>query len=196
MSANAEPNVAHAWVALRAEDPEAASAYGVARDRLPAAASLRGLRRYRVFELRGALPATPELEDLLHRSTQFYNPSKERCAVRREDGAPSPVGADEAVVLVVERGGDRRAAAERWWRHETGAKLEVREGVAWVLRFEPGADAARLAAEMATARDRESGLFCNPHAQAADVGTGPPALERWPGARRARRGTAPRGGTP
>lgn len=196
MNAPGTAGTAHAWIALRAEDPEAASAFGVARERLAAAAPLRSLRRFRVFELRGALPGAAELEDLLHRSTQFYNPSKERCTVRRDDAAPSPVGADEAVVLVVERGGDRRAAAERWWRHETGAKLEVREGVAWVLRFEPGADVAALAAELAVARDRATGLFCNPHAQEAEVVTGPPPLERWPAARRARKGTGPRGGTP
>jgi len=191
-----EGRVAQAWIALRAEDPEAASAFAVARERLAAAGSLRALRRYRVFELRGALPGTAALADLLHRSTQFYNPSKERCAVRADGAAPSPVGAGEAVVLVAERGGDRRAAAERWWRHETGEKLEVREGVAWVLDFEPGADAAALAAELAVARDRATGLFCNPHAQAAEVATGAPPLERWPGARRARRGAGARGGTP
>jgi hypothetical protein len=188
VSAIGTPEVAHAWVALRAEDPEAASAFGVARERLEAAVRLEGLRRYRVFELRGALPEGPELENLLHRSTQFYNPSKERCVVRRGAEAPSPVEGSEAVALVVERGGDRRSAAERWWRHETGARIEVREGVAWVMRFEAGADAVALGNELAVARDRRTGLFCNPHAQAADVVTGPPPLGRWPGARRARAG--------
>lgn len=184
MSGITKAEVAHAWVALRAEDPEASSAFGIARERLEAAGRLRELRRFRVFELRGALPEGPELANLLHRSTQFYNPSKERCIVRRAGDAPSPVDAGEAVALVVERGGDRRTAAERWWRHETGARIEVREGVAWVMRFEPGADAAALANELAVAKDRRTGLFCNPHAQAADVVTGPPPLERWPGARR------------
>lgn len=195
MNAGSE-RVAQAWIALRAEDPEAASAFAVARERLAAAGALRGLRRYRVFELRGALPGPAALEDLLHRSTQFYNPSKERCTVRGDEAAPSPAGAGEAVVLVAERGGDRRAAAERWWRHETGEKLEVREGVAWVLDFGPGSDAAALAAELATARDRSTGLFCNPHAQAAEVAAGAPPLARWPGARRARGSAGPRGGTP
>ena len=185
MSERAKPEVAHAWVALRAEDPEAASAFVVARDRLEAAGALRELRRFRVFELRGTLPEGPALADLLHRSTQFYNPSKERCVVRREPGAGSPVDGGDAVALVVERGGDRRSAAERWWRHETGSRIEVREGVAWVMRFEPGADASALAGELAVARDRSSGRFCNPHAQAADVCTGPPPLDRWPGSRRA-----------
>jgi len=184
VSGIAKPEVAHAWVALRAEDPEAASAFAVARERLEAAARLRGLRRFRVFELRGALPEGPELENLLHRSTQFYNPSKEKCTVRRAAESPSPVDAAEAVALVVERGGDRRAAAERWWRHETGSRIEVREAVAWVMRFEPGADAAALANELAVAKDRRTGLFCNPHAQAADVVAGPPTLDRWPAARR------------
>lgn len=192
MSAIAKPQVAHAWVALRAEDPEAASAFGVARERLEAAGRLEALRRFRVFELRGALLEGPELENLLHRSTQFYNPSKERCVVRRDADAASPVDGAEAVALVVERGGDRRSAAERWWRHETGSRIEVREGVAWVMRFEAGADATALANELTVAKDRRTGLFCNPHAQAADVVTGPPPLDRWPGARRA---SAGRGGS-
>jgi len=186
VSAPARKAVAHAWVALRAEDPEAASAGAVARENLEAAKALRSLRRYRVFELRGALPDARVVGDLLHRSTQFYNPSKESCRVRLDDAARSPVAPGEAVALVVERGGDRRPAAERWWRHETGSRIEVREGVAWVMGFEPGADAGALAAELATARDRSHGLFCNPHAQEVEVVTGPPPLDHWPGARRRR----------
>jgi len=178
--------VAHAWVALRAEDPEAASAYAVARDHLEAARPLRALRRFRVFELRGALPEGQEIEELLHRSTQFYNPTKEKCVVSRDGGATAPVEAGEMVALVVERGGDRRAAAERWWRHETGARIEVREGVAWVMRFEAGANAPALAGELAVARDRRTGLLCNPHAQEVDVVQGAPPRDRWPGARRGR----------
>lgn len=188
MSAIAKADVAHAWVALRAEDPEAASAYAVAREHLGAAEALVGLRRYRVFELRGALPERAALEDLLHRSTQFYNPSKERCFVRLDSRAAAPVEAAEGVALVVERGGDRRPAAERWWRHETGGRIEVREGVAWVMRFGPGTDTAARAAELAVARDRSTGLFCNPHAQDVEVVVGPPELEHWPGARRGRAG--------
>jgi hypothetical protein len=193
VSGNAKPAVAHAWVGLRAEDPEAASALAVARERLEAARPLRELRRFRVFELRGALPGGDELGELLHGSTQFYNPSKERCVVRRGPGAPAPVAADEAVVLVAERGGDRRPAAERWWRHVTGERIEVREGVAWVMRFEPGADASALAGELALVRDRSHGLFCNPHAQAADVVLGPPGLDAWPGAKRGPAAAGPEG---
>lgn len=178
--------VAQAWIALRAEDPEAASALGVARAHLAAAHGLERLRRRRVFELRGALPGADELAELLHRSTQFYNPAKERCAVRGADADALPVAAGEAVALVVERGGDRRAAAERWWKHETGGKVEVREGTAWVMTFAPGADAGALAAELAVAKDRRTGLFCNPHAQDVIVTVGPPELDRWPGARRGR----------
>lgn len=195
MSGIAKGAVAHAWVALRAGDPEASSALDVAREHLDAARGLLGLRRYRVFELRGALPEPAALEHLLHRSTQFYNPAKETCAVRRDEAAPSPVETAEAVALVVERGGDRRPAAERWWRHATGGRIEVREGTAWVMRFEPGADAGSLAGELAVARDRTHGLFCNPHAQEVSVGVGPPPLERWPGARRPRAAGGREGGT-
>ena len=41
-----------------------------------------------------------------------------------------PIEPREIVVLVTERDGERRPAAERWWRHETGKDIEVREGVA------------------------------------------------------------------
>lgn len=196
MSEGRTRSVAQAWVELRAEDPEAASAHAVARERLEAARPLRELRRFRVFELRGALPGPAALADLLHRSTRFYNPSKERCSLPGDTPARGPVDDAEAVALVVERGGDRRPAAERWWRHETGERVEVREGVAWVMRFEPGADAGALAAELATARDGRTGLFRNPHAQEVDVVLGQPAPDRWPGARRRRPAGGREGGTP
>ncbi|MCC6348073.1 MAG: hypothetical protein IT347_00580 [Candidatus Eisenbacteria bacterium] len=196
MSTTPGRRIAQAWIALRADDPEAASAFTVACERLEAAKSLRGLRRFRVFELRGALPAPEVMADLLHRSTQFYNPSKERCVVRCSSAEPSPVQAGEAVAVVVERGGDRRAAAERWWRHETGTRVEVREGVAWVMRFDPGADAAALGGALAVTRGRLSGLFANPHSQDVDVVTGPPSLEHWPGARRGPAGRGGRKGRP
>lgn len=161
---------AQAWVELLADDPEAFSALEVARRRLPAGRRLAGLRRLRLIELAGALPERAEIETLLHRSTRFYNPHKERCMLRATPGEPAPVGADERVVLVTERGGERRAGAERWWRHETGGRVEVREGTAWVLAFEPGTGAAAEAADaesLAIVRDPQHGLFCNPHSQDA-----------------------------
>src|SRR5262245_52622362 len=71
-----------AFVELLAEDPEAVSARAIARERLAAGRRLKSLRRLRVFELAGALPARAECEALLHRSTRFFNPAKERCTVR------------------------------------------------------------------------------------------------------------------
>ena len=106
---------AQAFVELRAEDPEALSAFAVARAHLAAGRRLVALRRMRLFELWGALPGRAEMAERLHGSTQFYNPAKERCLVRTEDGDVAPFGPDESLVLVHERGGDRRLAAERWW---------------------------------------------------------------------------------
>jgi hypothetical protein len=163
MMARKKP-VSQAWVELRTEDPEALSALAVARRRLPGGARLCGVRRVRLIELDGPLPGRAEQEELLHRSTRFYNPHKERCVLRTVGRDPAPVDQDERVVLVWEREGERRPAAERWWRHETGEAIEVREGVAWVLRFEGGTTADQ-AAELAQLRDRRHGLFCNPHAQ-------------------------------
>ncbi len=156
---------AQAWVRLRADDPEAVSALAVARRSLAAGRALEALDRWRVFELRGALPPKTELEELLHRSSQFYNPHKETCEVRASRRDPAPVAAGSCLVLVTERGGTRRAAAERWWSHVTGAEVEVREGVAWAMRFAEGTDAEAAAADLAVVRDRAHGLLCNPNAQ-------------------------------
>ena len=165
-----------AWVELRAEDAEAESALAVARARLAAGATLKALRRVRLFELSGSLPAQAAAEELLHRSTRFYNPAKERCTVRANASGATPFRADEQLVLVVERGAERRAAAERWWKHETGEKVEVREGLVWALSFEPGTDAAAEAAALASVTDRAHGLLSNPHFQdwRPGVGAAPP----------------------
>lgn len=182
---------AQAWIRLTSDDPEAVSALAVARAHLPGGEALRSLRRVRVLELTGPLPERAGLEDLLHRSIQFYNPHKERCTVRTAAGEAPPVAAEEPVVLVLDRGEERRSGAERWWKHETGRSVEVREAVAWVLGFEPGTpDPAGAAAELAVLRDRRHGLFCNPHAQEHRVATGEIPLP-WmspPARRRPKRG--------
>jgi len=167
-----------AYVELKSEDPEATSAFEVARERLAAGAKLRSLRRVRVFEITGAVPDREEAEALLHRSTRFYNPAKERCTVRASAAEPAPFRNDEALVMVLDRGLERRTAAERWWRHETGTRVEVREGLAWALAFEPGTDAAREAASLAAVEDRATGLLCNPHFQDWRPGQG--ASPPWP----------------
>lgn len=166
------------YIELRAEDPEATSALGVARARLEAGRRLAALRRLRVFEIHGSLREAAPVENLLHRSTRFYNPAKERCTLRASATAPAPFTAGESLVLVLDRGLERRPAAERWWRHETGTKVEVREAVAWALSFEPGEDAARSAASLAAVTDRAHGLLSNPHFQdwRAGAGASPP----WP----------------
>lgn len=183
--------VAQAWVELTRQDPEALSALAVARGNLRAGRGLASLRRLRLFEIRGTLPPREDLAALLHRSIQFYNPHKERCTVRTAAGEAPPVAAEEPVVLVLDRGEERRSGAERWWKHETGRSVEVREAVAWVLGFEPGTpDPAGAAAELAVLRDRRHGLFCNPHAQEHRVATGEIPLP-WmspPARRRPKRG--------
>ena len=160
----AAARVAQAWVALRSDDPEAVSAFAIARARMPSGRRLRGLRRMRLFELHGALPPPAKLTDLLHRSTQFYNPHKETCAVRTRPEGLAEVGASGWVALVVDRDGGRRSAAERWWQHETGEAVEVREALAWVMDFETVIDEASVE-DLTVLRDRRHGLLCNPHAQ-------------------------------
>ena len=167
-----------AYIELRTEDPEATSTLGVARARLEAGRRLAAVRRLRVFEIAGALPEAALVESLLHRSTRFYNPVKERCTVRASASAPTPFTADEALVLVLDRGLERRPAAERWWRHETGARVEVREAIAWAMRFEPGEDVARSSAALAAVTDRAHGLLSNPHFQDWRAGAG--ASLPWP----------------
>ena len=154
-----------AFVELRSEDPERTSALAVARERLAAGRTLEGLRRFRLFEISGSALEPAALAERLHGSTQFYNPAKERCVVRADAAEPVPAAHGEALVLVVERGGERRPAAERWWRHAAGERVEVREGVVWALRFAPGTDAAAAAGDLAVARDHAHGLLANPHAE-------------------------------
>lgn len=158
--------VAQAWVELLTDDPEAVSALAVVHAHLPEGRTLTSLRRGRLFEMCGALPGREEIQALLHRSIQFYNPHKERCVVRASAADPAPLAAEEHVVLVFDRGEERRAGAERWWRHETGKAIEVRESVTWVLSFAPSVrDVAGAAEQLTVLRDRRHGLLCNPHAQ-------------------------------
>jgi hypothetical protein len=166
----ATAKAAQAWIELVTTDPEAVSAMTVVRAHLEPGRAPRTLRRLRVVELWGALPEGAAVADLLHRSIQFYNPHKERCVVRRSAGDPAPTVSGEQAVLVVDRGEERRPAAERWWRHETGKAIEVREGTAWLMAFDQGVeDPAAAAWELAVLRDRRHGLLCNPHAQEALV---------------------------
>jgi hypothetical protein len=160
---------AQVWVELRSDDPEAVSALAVAQAHLPAGRALQGLRRMRLLELAGPLPTRAELEALLHRSTQFYNPHKERCSVRVADSDPTPARAGERLVLVFERGGERRAAAERWWLHETGVPVEVREGVVWAASLPEVEDALE---DLALVQGRRQGLLCNPHSQECRIAEG------------------------
>jgi len=163
-------SVVQAWIEPRADDPEATSALEVARTRLDTGRALAELRRARLIEITGAPREADRIAALLHASTQFYNPHKERCTLRLEpdDPLPGPPGAE--LVVVWERGGERRPAAERWWRHETGDTVQVREALVWQLRFEPGADAAAAAHELALLRDARHGLLCNPWSQASRDG--------------------------
>jgi len=189
-------HIAQAWIEPVADDPEATSALAVARERLPGGRALEGLRRLRVFELRGALPGRAALEELLHRSIQFYNPAKERCTLRLDAHEAAPLAAGEVGVLVLERGGERRPAAERWWMHETGTRAEIREGVAWALRLGGGARAAGAAQDLAILRDRGHGLLCNPHWQDARIAAGEVPLPWIAAAGPVRGGAASRAAAP
>ena len=163
MATQRNSKVAQAWIELVSDDPEAVSALAVARAHLPAGRGLKSLRRLRLFEIRGALPPRDQLESLLHRSTQFYNPHKERCALRLSESEAPPLSPGERAVMVVDRDGARRGAAERWWQHETGHEVEVREGTAWALGLEE--EAGDAVEDLALVRGRRHGLLCNPHSQ-------------------------------
>jgi len=159
--------VAQAWIELLSDDPEAVSALGVARAHLPAGQRLKSLRRLRLLEITGRLPGRERLGSLLHRSTQFYNPHKERCVVRVTGTDEPPLKPGELAVVVLDRDGGRRGAAERWWLHETGVAVEVREGTAWAIGFDDGGVAD--VEDLALVRGRRHGLLCNPHSQECHV---------------------------
>lgn len=165
-------NVSQAWIELLADDPESLSALQVARDRMPGGRHLTRLRRLRLIELSGPLPRADEQEALLHGSIQFYNPNKERCTLRTTEEDAVPIRAGEQAVLVLERGGERRPAAERWWRHVTEQSIEVREGTVWALVFEGAGDPVDQMRDLVTLRDRRHGLLCNPIAQEARFAEG------------------------
>jgi hypothetical protein len=187
--------VAQAWIELASEDPEALSALAVARAHMPAGRGLRSLRRLRLMEVTGKVPARDRLEQLLHRSTQFYNPHKERCHVRLAATEPPPLAGDERVVLVIDRDQSRRGAAERWWLHETGDAVEVSEGLAWALCFDDGVDADAAMEGLTLVRGRRHGLLCNPHSQecrTAGEEIPVPWIDGATGARQGRRRTPPR----
>jgi len=173
----ARHRASQAWIELKADDPEAFSALWVVRHRLAAGGEVTGLRRFRLIELSGPLPTRPRVERLLHESTQFYNPHKERCHVRSTSRDPVPTSPGEHLVLVTERDGERMRSAERWWLHQTGREVEVREGIVWALSFgSPRAAARAQVADLAVVRDREHGLLANPHCQEARSETGKPPL--------------------
>ena len=171
--------VAQAWVTLHADDPEAVSALAVARAHLEGCADLETLRKLRVFELRGPLPGRREIEALLHRSTQFYNPHKEGCALRLSAEEAAPLAPGERVALVWDRGGERRPAAERWWLHETGKRIEVREGVAWAIHFTGKRAIGERVRDLIELKDRRHGLLCNPHSQEYRLATSDLPLPWW-----------------
>jgi hypothetical protein len=182
-----------AYVELRSEDAEANSVLAVARDRLEAGRALEGLSRYRLIEIVGSKLEPREVGERLHGSTQFYNPVKERCTVRVDAKMPAPVAPGDVLVLVYERGGERRESAERWWRREAGQRIEVKEGTVWALRFAPGADGASAARELSVTKDRAHGLFANAHFQECRVrADGAPPLD-WMTPKAARSTRGPRG---
>ena len=157
--------IVQAWFSLIAEDPEVFSALSVVRARLAAGRSVLELRRARLMELRGSRRDRDDVEALMRASTQFYNPHKEHCELRGLPGDPITAPPGAQLLLVTERDATRRVAAERWWHHDTGETVEVREGVVWMLRFPAGTDAAAAARELGTVRDARHGLFANPHAE-------------------------------
>jgi hypothetical protein len=155
-----------AWIALRADDPAAVSAALVARASLATGRALVALDRWRLVELTGT--GRGDVAALLHGSTQFYNPHKESCVLRVADGDVLPA-AGRAIAVVWERGGERRPAAERWWRHESGEAVEVREAIVWGAAFAPGVDAVAALTELVRVRDARHGLLCNPWSQDARI---------------------------
>jgi hypothetical protein len=156
---------AQAWIELRSDDPSAVSALGIARTRLAAGNGLSGLRRWRLIEIQGRLPEPGALAARLHASTWFYNPHKESLVLRTLERDPAPLPPGWQALLVLERDGTRREAAERWWRHAFRSKVQVHAGTVWGLGFEPGIDASVAASELLSVTDHLHGLFANPHAE-------------------------------
>lgn len=167
--------VVQAWIDVGPDDPQAFSAFAIARTRLAGGGALAALERRRLIEVRGSAARGEDFAQRLHASTQFYNPHKERCTLRSDAAALAPVPRDARLALVWERGGERRPAAERWWREEAGETVEVREGMVWVMRFHEGASPETAADELARVRDARHGVLAHPWSQELRLaGTTPP----------------------
>ena len=169
-------SVIQAWIELRAADPAAVSALAIARAGGATARAPVTLRRMRLFEITGSDSSPGQVATLLHGSAQFYNPHKERCVVRGTDADALPGAAGCERIVVWERDGERRPAAERWWRHEPGETVEVREAVVWFATFAVDIQPGEAARDLAQLRDARHGLLCNPWSQEFRTGTELPSI--------------------
>jgi len=118
--------------------------------------------------------------DLIHGTSVFVNPNKHRWSVWREDGNAADSIECGAWVLVwdADETEGKRAAAELRGAGFGDKVEEVWKATLWALFFTPAAAGkeAGLAADIAVARERRSGLLANPHTNRCAWGAAPAAL--------------------
>lgn len=162
---------------LKVNDPTALTAHETLQRAMGYGRTVAGVGRSEVWSFRwpDAVEAAPILERLARETNLLLNPNKHRMEIAVGAGALSPRG--NAWVLVW-TAGEGRDLEETLRRHRllSGAMPVVRKGTLWELDL-AGAPAARarLAEEIAVARERGRGLLANPHVADVRIFGEPPA---------------------
>jgi len=120
-------------------------------------------------------PAPRDVLERLARDTNLIlNPNKHRMEIAVEEEALHPRGNAWVMVSVPGAGAELGGTLGRH-RLVEGAPPATRRAVLWELTLgAAGDEAAALAAEIATARERKRGLLANPHVEDAVVFRAPP----------------------
>ncbi len=154
---------------LKVNDPTALTTHETLQRALGYGRTVAGVGRSEVWGFRWgeSVEAAPILERLARETNLLLNPNKHRMEIAVGTGVLSPRG---NVWVLVWTAGEGRDLEETLRRHGlvSGSMPAVRKGTLWELDLAGvGAERARLAEEIAVARERGRGLLANPHV--ADV---------------------------
>lgn len=161
---------------LKVNDPTALTAHETLQRALGYGRTVAGVSRSEVWGFRWpeTIDAAPVLERLARETNLLLNPNKHRMEIAVGASALSPRGNVWVLVWTV---GEGRDLEETLRRHRllTGSVPAVRKGTLWELDLAGApAERARLAEEIAIARERGRGLLANPHVSDVRIFGEPP----------------------